>query len=271
MRLFIVPTGCFLLGALLQCAVCAVAAQQEIVSCSVGSLQKDWSVAPRYSFTERDEEVKGNSRTVKTYRVLMIEGSPYKRLIAVDDRPLSATQNAREERQLSHEIERRRKETPEERAHRLTKYERERRQDQALLSEMTEAFDFNPAGEEVVNGYGTRVFWAQPRPGYRPRSRETAVLTGMRGKLWIERSECQWVKGEAEVFRPVRFGLFIAKVRPGTQFLLEQMPVTSGIWLPKHFRVEVKASILGSSRHMIDDETYSDYRPSADTVDTEPK
>jgi hypothetical protein len=259
--------GRFVVRALLACTVFASAAGQEIVNCSVNALQKDWDAAPRYSFTERDEEVKGDSRSIKTYRVLMIEGSPYKRLVAVDDQPLPATQDAREERQLSHEIERRRKEAPDERARRLAKYDRERNQDQALLREMTEAFDFSFAGEETVSGHGARVFAAQPRPGFRPHSRETTVLTGMRGRLWIEERECQWVKAEAEVFRPVTFGLFIAKVSPGTQFLLEQGPVSSGIWLPRHFRVELKESVLGASRHTIDDETYSDYRIS-DPVDS---
>jgi hypothetical protein len=44
-----------------------------------------------YSFEERDVESKHNAPpTVRTYEVLMIDGSPYNRMVAIDDHPLSA-------------------------------------------------------------------------------------------------------------------------------------------------------------------------------------
>jgi hypothetical protein len=36
----------------------------------------------------------------------------------------------------------------------------------------------------------------------------------MKGKLWVDREQYQWVKVEAEVIKPVNFGYFIAKVAP---------------------------------------------------------
>ena len=47
----------------------------------------------------------------------------------------------------------------------------------------------------------------------------------MRGKMWIDTRQYQWVKVHAEVFRPVAFGLFIAHVEPGTEFTLEESPI----------------------------------------------
>ena len=91
----------------------------------------------------------------------------------------------------------------------------------------------------------------------------TKVLTGMRGKLWVDKKNYQWVKVEAEVFKPVSFGLFIAKVKPGTRFTLEQSPVSGNVWMPHHFRVDLSTSILGYSRNSVDDETYRDYRPNS--------
>jgi hypothetical protein len=82
----------------------------------------------------------------------------------------------------------------------------------------------------------------------------------MRGKMWVDEQAYQWVKVEAEVFRPVAFGLFIAKVEPGTEFTLEQKPVQENLWLPSHFSVSVKARILQYwSHNTTDDETYSHY------------
>jgi hypothetical protein len=233
---------------------------QEIVRRSVEQNDKNWKAAPQYSFTETDVIAKGGKTTRRTYRVRMIDGSTYNELIAENGEPLSGARAAAEKQKLDQETARRRAESPAVRQRRIAAYERERRQDHALMREMMKAFDFQLAAQESVNGRNCYVLSATPRPGYRPISRDTKVLTGMRGKLWIDSAEYQWVKVHAEVFRPVAFGLFIAHVEPGTEFTLEEAPVGQGIWLPVHFVTKVRATALIWSRNYTDDETYSSYR-----------
>jgi hypothetical protein len=233
---------------------------EEIVKRSVAASEFDWKEAPRYSYIERDVKTKSGSRSVRTYEVLMIEGSPYNRLTAVDDVPLSAQRRTEELDKLQQEIARRRRESSSSRQKRLDGYERERQQDHALMREMVNAFDFKLLGKDNLDGHEVYVLEATPRPDYQPKSRETKVLTGMKGKLWIDTKDCQWVKVEAEVFKPVPFGLFIAKVHPGTSFLLEQAPVADKLWLPKHFSMSVRSSILWWQRISVEDETYKDYK-----------
>lgn len=232
----------------------------EIVQRSVQNINIDWLAAPAYDFKERDVITARDQRSVKTYEVLMIDGSPYKKLIADNGQPLPAGQASSEELKLQQEMARRRNETPRARHKRVAEYQRERRQDNALMREMVRAFDFKLAGEETLNGRRCFVVEASPRPDYVPRSRETKVLKGMRGKMWIDEGQYQWVRVHAEVFRPVAFGLFIAHAEPGTEFTLEQQPVEGNLWLPSHFSVRVNASILFWSRRSWDDETYSEYR-----------
>jgi hypothetical protein len=78
-------------------------------------------------------------------------------------------------------------------------------------------FQFRLVGQESVNGRNCYVIAATPKTGYQPSNRETKVLTGMRGTMWFDTSQFQWVKVYAEVFRPVAFGVFIADVKPGTE------------------------------------------------------
>jgi hypothetical protein len=190
---------------------------------------------------------------------MMIAGSPYNKLIALNAQPLSAEQAAEEDRKLAEETNRRRSESTSSRQKRMAEYQRERRQDRALMAEMAKGFDFKLAGEDTVDGRRCFVLDAAPKAGYHPPTRETRVLTGMRGTMWIDTQAYQWVKVHAEVFRPVAFGLFIANVRPGTQFTLEQTPMRGNLWLPSHFSMAVNARVLFSSRHSTDDETYSNY------------
>lgn len=236
----------------------------EIVRRSVDNTNADWAAAPHYTFTERDITTKNGRRTAKTYQVLMLNGSPYNKLLMSDGHKLSREQAAAEESKLQQEKMRREKETPEAEQKRLKEYQNERRQDRALMQEMVKGFSFNLLRQETMNGRHCFVLEATPRPGYVPTSRDTKVLKGMRGTMWVDAEEYQWVKVHAEVFRPVEFGLFIAHVQPGTEFTLEEMPVEGKVWLPSHLSTRVRAKILLFSYQSMDDETYSDYRNSAE-------
>jgi hypothetical protein len=234
---------------------------QDLIRRSVENNDKNWQAAPQFSFTETDRIVKSGKSIRRTYRVLMIDGSQYNELLAENGEPLKGARAAAEQKKVQDEIARRHKETPAARQRRIAAYERERRQDHDLMREMTKAFDFQLAGQEAVNGHDCYVLTAAPRPGYQPTSRDTKVLTGMRGKMWIDSREYQWVKVHAEVFRPVAFGLFIAHVQPGTEFTLEESPVGAGLWMPTRLVTKVHATaFMVWSRNYTDDETYSDYR-----------
>lgn len=236
---------------------------QSIVQQSVKEIEADWKQAGNYSFIERDIESKKESKPVaKTYEVIMLDGSPYNRLIGVDDRSLSPGEQAEEDRQLREQIKKRQHENYRERSKRVEKYERERHRDQAMLLAMVDAFNFRLAGQETVDGHDCWVLNAEPKPGYEPESRETKVLKGMQGRLWIDKATYQWVKVQAEVFKPVSFYGFLAKVEPGTHFTLEQEPVGQNLWLPKHFRTNVNATAFGLlNEDYVDDESYHDYKP----------
>jgi hypothetical protein len=107
---------------------------------------------------------------------------------------------------------------------------------------------------------------ATPRAGYNPPNMEAGVLTGMKGRLWIDTRTFQWVKVEAQVIHPVTIGGFLATVEPGTRFELENMRMSGDIWLPEHFAMLSRAKILFMfSRRKSSDETYFDYRPSGST------
>lgn len=236
---------------------------EEIVRRSVANTNADWAAAPQYDFTERDVVTRHGKRTAKTYQVTMIDGSPYNKLIRLNGQALSPKQAAEEERKFEEETKRRRVESSAARQKRVDAYRKERRQDHELMAEMIKAFTFKLTGEETIDDRRCFVLDATPKSGYKPLNRDTQVLKGMRGRMWVDVQNNQWVRVHAEVFRPVAFGLFIARVNPGTEFTLEQKPVSGNLWLPSHFSMAVKAKVLLSSRESTDDETYSNYHRSA--------
>jgi hypothetical protein len=237
----------------------------KIVELSAAAIQADWQQEPNLNDVERDEDTKGGKTTSETYDAMMIYGSPYNHIIARNDVALSSEEAARQAQQLQEEEAKRANESPQERAARIAKYQKEWKRVFVLLRNLKGAFDFQMMGEERVEGHNVYVIRATPHPGYQADSRETKILTGMQGTLWIDKESYRWIRVEAEVIKTVWFGWFVAKVGPGTQFLLEQTPVQdpaqAGIWLPRHFRMTVNASVLWHRKDYTHDETYRDYRP----------
>lgn len=238
-----------------------------IVKRSVSVNDGDWAAQPHYSHNERDVNVKvgqdgkASEKQQKTYRVMMIDGSPYNELIALNGEPLTPLQNSQEKDKLKAETARRQQQSQSARSTRIQKYQKERAEEHLLMNEMAKAFVFKLSGEESVGGHACYVLDATPNPDYRPPVEKARVLTGMKGRLWIEKDSYHWAKVHAQVFQPVEFGLFVAKVRPGTQFELVQSPMADGIWLPSHFSESVDARVLGVySIRSHTDEYYSDYQ-----------
>lgn len=236
-------------------------AQQDatsIIQRSVEANARDWQAAPEYDCFERDQQPGGGT---KTYEDLMISGSPYQRLVAVNGKPLSPDLKAQEEQKLEATINQRRNESEWERAERIAKYEKGRERDQLLMEQLTKAMDFGLVGQQKLNGDDVYVLKATPHHGYQPPNMECEVLTGMQGKLWIDKKTFQWVKVQAQVIHPVSIEGFLAEVEPGTRFELEKTPVEDDIWVPKHFAMKSQAKIFFLFPHRSQaDETYYGYR-----------
>jgi hypothetical protein len=116
--------------------------------------------------------------------------------------------------------------------------------------------------EEQLGAYKCYVLRATPRPGYRPPNTESQVLTGMRGRLWIDEASKQWVKVQASVMSPVSIEGFVARVEPGTRFELEKRPVGGGLWFKSHFSMAARTKILLVFTYRSQEEDwYSSYRP----------
>jgi hypothetical protein len=242
---------------------------EQIVARSCAAMTADWQAQPQYSYVEHDVISKhGRAPTEKTDRVLMIDGSTYDELIALNGEPLSPALKAREQQKLEAEIQKRNHESAWERNRRVGKFRKERHDDHELMQQMTKAFDFTLVGEDVVNGHKVWVLNADHNPAYVPSSAETKVLLGMTGRLWVDQEHYHWVKVEARVTKPISLYGILAKVRPGTRFQLEQAPVAPGIWLPSHFSQDVNASALGFfDESSTDDESYRDYRPMSEVAE----
>lgn len=213
---------------------------ETIVERSVAANQADWKAAPQFACFDKERIAEGT----ETFETLMIQGSPYYVLVAVNGQPLSPEDKKEEQVKLRKVIAQRQRESNESRERRIAGYESELKRNRTLLQEMTKAFHFSLRTTQILADREVYVLDATPRRDYHPPNRETEVLKGMQGRMWIDTTEFQWVKVEAEAIRPVSIEGFLARVEPGTRFELEMAPVAPGVWMPKHFSMFTRARIL---------------------------
>ncbi len=220
-----------------------------------------------YTYSERQEQHKldgkGNvtSTETKTFDVLQIYGEQVYRLVAKNDQPLSAKDAAKEDEKIQKIIDKRRNESDADREKRLKKEENDREEGRQYVQEIADAYTFTHLGTEQIGGRETYVIAAEPRPGFEPHRKEAKFLTKIRGKIWIDATENQWVKLDAELIDTVSFGLFLARLHKGTHILTEQTRVNDEVWVPQRtaVHVDVRVALLKNFNVNID-VTDQDYK-----------
>jgi hypothetical protein len=217
----------------------------EIVRRLATADRRSRELVSQYTCVERseDKEFDGRGqvkkRETKTSDVFYLYGRRYERLTQKDDKPLSGKDAEQEEAKFQKELEKRQKE-PEKARQKLAEEDAKQRQElRKLVDEIVKAYHLTLEGTDAMDGREAYRIAAEPRKDYRRRTLPYSVLSRIRGKMWIDTSEFQMVKAEAEVIETVSIGLIIARASPGTKLYFEQTRINSEIWLPKRAWVQL--------------------------------
>jgi hypothetical protein len=238
---------------------CRAADLDEIVRRGTEALKADWAADPNYAYVERDEVQKDATITSKTYQVVYIDGSDYDLPFAYNDHPLAPDREKAEIEKLKDEVRRRDEESAEARRRRIEKYKKQRDENEALVLDFPNAFNFTYLREETLNGYPSYVLSGTPK------KREThtlaaKVLSGMRGTVWLDKENFQAVRVECDVINSVPIYGILAKVLPGTHIEFGMAPVTESIWLIHNLSMELRVAKLFFKSREVTRSTYSDNR-----------
>jgi hypothetical protein len=222
----------------------------EIVRRSIEIDQRTAGIVRNYTYLQRQEQRdldssgKVKDTETRTWDVTWLEGSPYRRLVAHNDQPLSPNEQQKEEEQLQKSLEQRRKETKEQRERRLAEFERRQQRQREPVKELPDAFDFKLVGEEALNGGQTYVIDATPKPGYRPKLPSASYFPKVKARLWIDRKDYQWVKVEMESLDTISFGGIVVRLSKGSHLMVEQARINNEVWLPKRVAMQISARLM---------------------------
>ena len=240
---------------------------REIVRKSVELDQTNWLRMKDYTWvgrsTERrfDSNGKVKSEESRAWETIILNGEPYRRMLERNGRPLPPDELRKQQEKLDKNVAKLQHETAEQRQRRLAEYEKQRLKDRAFLREIPDAYDLRLEGEAKVDGHDVWVIVGTPRAGYHPKERDAKALEKIRGKLWVDKSNYQWVRVEAESTGTISFGLFLARLNPGAKLVFEQTRVNDEVWLPKHMFLKGTGR-LGLLLRVASEEdiTWNDYR-----------
>jgi hypothetical protein len=233
----------------------------EVDEESGSEVLRDFIFVERSDKKDLDGDGHVKARVLKTHEVVMHEGTPIRRLIALDDKPLSAEEQRSQEEGFRKALEARKRESAAERQKRIRESEERRTRYQKAIREIPDAFNFRLASEERIDGRPAWVLDAEPRPGYRPKDRYSKLFTQLKGRLWIDQGDYRWARAEAELLDSVWFGWILVRIARGAKVKMDQMRLNDGLWVTKHLWYTASARVgLVMAYHVEEEFDYRDYR-----------
>src|SRR5829696_3420503 len=170
------------------------------------AVRLDYQIQSDFTYVERRRDVrisrlgKVTIGPLRTFEVVPspISGQTYKRLVAVDGKPLTAEEVARREAEHERDIQeakaRQARETPAERAERLTEATAEQRQREAILDDAFKVYEAKIQRRETLDGAPVLVAHMTPRAAAPVTTREGRWMTHFEGDLWLAESDYQMVR-----------------------------------------------------------------------------
>jgi hypothetical protein len=254
------------LAGALACGLCAQDAR-DIVRKSLSLEQlnqrrmRDYTWVAGETSRRLDGKGKVTSEESSKWETVIVFGEPHRRVLERNGKPLSASDQRKEQIKLDKAVAKLQNESDEQRQRRLAKAEKDREEQREFLQEIVDLYDFRLEREDQVEGRGVWVISATPKPGYQPKHRDAKPLLKIHGELWIDKAVYQWVRIEAETEDTISWGWFIARLDRGAKIVLEQTRVNDEIWLPKRQVVSGSGRLGLVKRIALEQETtWNNYR-----------
>ncbi|MBZ5537368.1 MAG: hypothetical protein LAO31_15540 [Acidobacteriia bacterium] len=222
----------------------------------------------RYHFRYNEEEItedldaEGNPRHFDTKLMQWIhtEYDSYAKYLAINGAFYGAPVLADQQNKIDQQIKEAEAKPESQRRALREKAVKEREKEKDFIRSLPEAFEFQPLGEQTINGHPSWIFSFTPRPGFHPPSRETTFLKTLTGKIWITENEHQLIRLKGTLEDDVDFGAgLFGSVKKGSTITLEQLPGPTGFWFPSFTEMEFRAKVFVKGQNRIETSRYSQY------------
>ena len=212
----------------------------EIVRRAADREAANQALRRQYTFRETLWQRINKKEQRRIDEVFYIAGQEYRRVVEKDGKPLPLDKAADEQRKLDKEIDKARRESPDQARKRAAK---ERREAQEFRDQVSQAFEFKLVGEEVVSGRDCYRIHGDPKPGFKAKG-DAKILTKMKGDIWIDKTDFHWAKVDLETVETISGMGGIIRLARGTKIATMRTFVNNEVWMPQRVEVEASAKAL---------------------------
>lgn len=209
------------------------------------------AILENYGFTEtrieRDTDKNGDliEKKSETRALSFYKGYRISRLIEKNGKPLSANDQADEDKDAAKQVAEIEKKIAEREKRELINVVRSKPEDGerriTLADALRNSLLINPRRERF-GGRDVIVFDYEPNPASKPKTRTEQIFALCTGAVWVDANSKQVVRLDAELTKSI--GNFIGKAKRGASFTLENELVNNEIWLPSRADVNFQIKIL---------------------------
>ena len=193
-------------------------------------------------------------------------GAFYRRLLEVDDEPLSddelIQQDRRHRAELLNRVRRRARESENDRAKRLDRAAEAEDERRDMMEEVLNLFDYHLERRELLDGRPAIVVSFTPHGDGDPKTRPGKILAKSAGRAWVAEDDRQVIRVEAVATSDITIGLgLVARLHKGSNINVRRTPVGDR-WLPAGFDFSGSGRSLLFRTFQVDiNAAYSDYEP----------
>jgi hypothetical protein len=200
---------------------------------------------------------KSSPRLSTTKQILETKDGAIARLIAINDKPLSAADEQKEQDRLSALLS-----DPSQQSHRKQAQGEDTKRVLKVLRALPNAFLYEYAGEGQGPQGKVEKFAFTPNPGFEPPDLESHALTEMIGEIWIDAAQSRVVRLEGRLRQDVDFGWgILGRLDKGGWIVIEQANVDDHQWRVVHFQMVMSGRVLFKARSFDTVEDESGFAP----------
>ncbi|HXS76853.1 MAG TPA: hypothetical protein VN753_11795 [Terracidiphilus sp.] len=200
---------------------------------------------------------KSSPRLTTTKEICETTDGAVARLIAVNDAPLSAADEQREQMRLDQLLN-----DPGRQRHRKQGQDQDTARAMKVLRSLPRAFVYEYAGVGPGPSGQVAKFRFRPNPRFDPPDLETQVLKQMTGELWIDPRQERVAKLDGRLQQDVDIGWgILGRLYKGGTIVIDQADVGEGQWRIVHFDMKMSARVVFKIRVFDTTEDESQFVP----------
>jgi hypothetical protein len=215
--------------------------------------------------TEYDKSGKITRKETKEYTFFYLDGDEISTLVKKDGKPLSESEQAKENEKTQKEITSRQKKEEKKEAkkeHDEQEGKEAKENDEPGIEVFLRSCQFVNPRIERFRGQDVLVFDFEPNPEFKPKTLEERVVKSLAGVIWVDEKAHDVARLEAYFVDDVKFGGgLLANLQKGTSFVLEQAYLNNEVWLPTYEEAHIGVRFLLVKGFKVNAVTrYSDYK-----------